>query len=85
MRIGVWRVWYHAITEKVVDGKTVEVSHTSPVMEMVAAESVDKLFASLPVPLQRPGTVTRNVITQIDQKHKSVLLAQAGTTPAGGK
>ena len=75
MRVGIYRVYFNQVTEKEVDGKTVEVSHTSPVLEMVAAQSVDQLLAALPAPEQQPGTKTRNQIVQVDQKHKNVLLA----------
>lgn len=71
MKVALWRVYYHSIEEK--DGK--EVSHSSPIDVMVAAETSAQLLAALPAPEQKPGTVTRNVIDQIDQKHKAVLLA----------
>lgn len=71
MKLGVYKVWYHTITEK--DGK--EVSRTSPVIKMVAAENEHKILDALPKPHQEPGTCTRNVITQIDQKHRDVLYA----------
>jgi hypothetical protein len=76
MKLGVYRVYYHRITEKfdADKGVLVEVSHTSPVMAVVAAEKVDDLLESLPKPeLGLTGTMTRNVIVQIDQKHKDVL------------
>lgn len=71
MKLGIYRVWFYVVTEDA-DGK--EVSHTSPVMKMCAAEKQAQLIDSLPEPEPGPkGTRTRNVITQIDQKHKEVL------------
>jgi hypothetical protein len=70
MKLGIWRVYYHIITEK--DGK--EVSHTSPEMKMLAAEFPHQLLATLPNPPKPPaGCTARNVIVQVDQKHRDVL------------
>jgi hypothetical protein len=65
LKLDVYRVYFHTITE--VDGK--EVSRTSPVMKMIAAEEQGHLFDALPEP--PPGA--RNVIVQIDQRYKEVL------------
>ena len=75
MKVGVYRVYFHQITKKSVNGVLVEVSHTSPEMEMVAAENVDQLLDALPRPISKPGFIVENHITQVDQKHRNVLLA----------
>lgn len=70
MKLGIYRVYFHTITEK--DGK--EISHTSPEMKMLAAEFPHQLLETLPDPKAgTAGTTTRNVIVQIDQKHRDVL------------
>jgi hypothetical protein len=71
MKLCVYRVYFHQITTGP-DSK--EVSHTSPEMKMCAAENQGQLLDTLPEPKQGPaGTTTRNVIVQIDQRHKDVL------------
>lgn len=70
MKLGIYRVYFHQITER--DGK--EVSHTSPEMKMVAAERAEDLLGTLPDPPAPPaGCTVRNVIVQVDQRHKEVL------------
>jgi hypothetical protein len=70
LKLGVYRVYFHQITE--VDGK--EVSRTSPVMKVIAAEDQGQLAAALPEP--PPGS--RNVIVQIDQRYRDVLFVPRG-------
>ena len=71
MKLGVYRVYFHQITTGA-DGK--ELSHTSPEMKWCAAENQGQLLETLPEPPPGPeGTTVRNVIVQIDQKHREVL------------
>lgn len=70
MKLGIYRVYHHTITEK--DGK--EVSRTSPVATIMAAEASDQLLDTLPPPPTGPaGTTVRNVIVQMHQIHRDVL------------
>lgn len=70
MKLGIYRVYHHQITEK--DGK--EISRTSPVATIMAAETSGQLLDSLPIPPPGPeGTHVRNVIVQLHQIHKDVL------------
>jgi hypothetical protein len=73
MKLGVYRVWFFAFTEGTVKGEKYE-HRTAPVMKMVAAEHQDKILETLPEPEPGPpGTTVRNVISQIDQRHRDVL------------
>jgi len=76
MRINVYKVTYHTITKaRQESGAFTEVSRTSPVSEIVAAESPQKAFEIIPKPAQKRGTLTENVAIQIHPLQRNVLTA----------
>jgi hypothetical protein len=82
MKLTVYRVHYHTITEKFDSdrGALIEVSRTSPIAAIVAAEKQEDLLESLPKPdLGLTGTMTRNVIVQIVPRERNVLYAGRGS------
>jgi len=81
LKLGIWRVWFHVIVERFdrEKGAIVEISHTSPVMKVIAVEDQAHLLESLPEPEPGPpDTRARNVIVQVDQRYRDVTYQPRG-------